>query len=550
MPRYSNEIIQTLLESSGSEFISVESKVLNSDAKIKFKCKCGKTDLKVLKYLEKSAVCKKCVRATGFRYNTDFLEQIFNNEGATLKGNIPVGPVNRTGTISFKCKCGELCTKTFMAIRFGGAICETCNSKKRFLKISEAKASKFQYIKPNLDILLENQGATLKSKHNHKIHRFDNITYICECGKEHTKQFYAIYNYGAICDICITKRPMVLYKDAPDNIECVNCGESKHKDDYVHKQTTWKQLVTSRCNQCRSNRRDYSNKYRQQRIEEQNDKIDTHKKCNGTCLRILPIDQFIGENIRCIRCNEQGEKSKQKINESKILANQMYPDKQLCSCGRLEDIELFTTEVNDIQGKQCSSCRQNGFEYLDKIRDIYLNLKKSKGPCVDCGEEDIRILEFDHREPENKICNVGSCGSEQTMIIEAEKCEMRCCICHRRRTKQQFKYGTSNKPGLLYINRRKIEIGGCVLCGWFDENLLEALHFDHIDRSTKLCNVSELSSYTNFELIDAEIAKTRLLCAKCDKLHTTQQLGYYLYQDKTRSECRQDRIEELKIKII
>jgi hypothetical protein len=60
-------------------------------------------------------------------------------------------------------------------------------------------------------------------------------------------------------------------------------------------------------------------------------------------------------------------------------------------------------------------------------------------PCVDCGETDIRVLEFDHRR--DKRGNVtklarDECGIE-TLRAEVAKCEIRCGNCHRRRTRSE-----------------------------------------------------------------------------------------------------------------
>ena len=61
--------------------------------------------------------------------------------------------------------------------------------------------------------------------------------------------------------------------------------------------------------------------------------------------------------------------------------------------------------------------------------------------CVDCGENDVRILEFDHVAG-NKRGNVSDMvtGSVSWRRIEAElaKCEVRCANCHRRKTALQF----------------------------------------------------------------------------------------------------------------
>jgi len=59
-------------------------------------------------------------------------------------------------------------------------------------------------------------------------------------------------------------------------------------------------------------------------------------------------------------------------------------------------------------------------------------------PCVDCGEPDPIVLEFDHRDNTEKIRAVAqliteNCGWEK-ISTEIEKCDVRCANCHRRRT--------------------------------------------------------------------------------------------------------------------
>ena len=61
-------------------------------------------------------------------------------------------------------------------------------------------------------------------------------------------------------------------------------------------------------------------------------------------------------------------------------------------------------------------------------------------PCIDCGESDPLVLEFDHRDPNQKLFSVSE-GANQTWRwerIEAEiaKCDVRCANCHRRRGRQ------------------------------------------------------------------------------------------------------------------
>jgi hypothetical protein len=59
----------------------------------------------------------------------------------------------------------------------------------------------------------------------------------------------------------------------------------------------------------------------------------------------------------------------------------------------------------------------------------------SEHPCVDCGEDDVLVLEFDHMsEKEFGIANGVRSRSWDAVLREMEKCEVVCANCHRRRT--------------------------------------------------------------------------------------------------------------------
>jgi hypothetical protein len=63
--------------------------------------------------------------------------------------------------------------------------------------------------------------------------------------------------------------------------------------------------------------------------------------------------------------------------------------------------------------------------------------------CVDCGETDVRVLEFDHVRG-HKLENIGTMCAQrcnwQRIAAEIAKCEIRCANCHRRRTAHQFRW--------------------------------------------------------------------------------------------------------------
>lgn len=63
--------------------------------------------------------------------------------------------------------------------------------------------------------------------------------------------------------------------------------------------------------------------------------------------------------------------------------------------------------------------------------------------CIDCGESDIVLLDFDHIDTSTKISSVSDLirgGSMERLETEMSKCEVRCVSCHRRRTAKQFNW--------------------------------------------------------------------------------------------------------------
>jgi hypothetical protein len=76
-------------------------------------------------------------------------------------------------------------------------------------------------------------------------------------------------------------------------------------------------------------------------------------------------------------------------------------------------------------------------------------------PCTDCGETDPLILDFDHRDPSSKRTEVARLASRKPwpqVLVEIQKCDVRCANCHRKRTARQFLWGkltrsvSSNPP--------------------------------------------------------------------------------------------------------
>lgn len=63
--------------------------------------------------------------------------------------------------------------------------------------------------------------------------------------------------------------------------------------------------------------------------------------------------------------------------------------------------------------------------------------------CVDCGNADARVLEFDHIDKDTKSYEIGvmlNTFKWEKILTEINKCEVRCANCHKIRSGIQFNW--------------------------------------------------------------------------------------------------------------
>ena len=129
--------------------------------------------------------------------------------------------------------------------------------------------------------------------------------------------------------------------------------------------------------------------------------------------------------------------------------------KKRCSrCRQVKSLTFFSKRSFSIDGlyPQCKDCHHIWYaerkrkdpNYVKKIIEtkkakiygwLYKYLKVH--PCVDCGETDVVVLEFDHIDPTKKLGNVSSMLQRLPLEVveqEVKKCQVRCANCHRRKT--------------------------------------------------------------------------------------------------------------------
>lgn len=97
-------------------------------------------------------------------------------------------------------------------------------------------------------------------------------------------------------------------------------------------------------------------------------------------------------------------------------------------------------------------------EQRKRLRRLVLD-HLSIHPCVDCGERDPVVLEFDHRDPKEKSFEIANGVRHgvgvSTMLAEIAKCDVRCANCHRRRTAKQWEddeFGLSSAAALPLLD--------------------------------------------------------------------------------------------------
>jgi transposase-like protein len=161
-------------------------------------------------------------------------------------------------------------------------------------------------------------------------------------------------------------------------------------------------------------------------------------------------------------------------------------------------------------------------------------------PCVDCGESDPVVLEFDHiGQKTAALAALVSAGAPLTAIeAEIARCEVVCASCHRRRTAERAGWrradpDTATRPYATASIARNfahlhsiLERTACLDCGESDPLVLE---FDHV--RDKRNAVTRLAWHgCSLATIDAEIRKCEIRCANCHRRATASRAGHFRFR--------------------
>lgn len=212
-------------------------------------------------------------------------------------------------------------------------------------------------------------------------------------------------------------------------------------------------------------------------------------------------------------------------------------------CNEEYDLRQYQHLNQNKEVKTCLQCREkrnrknDGSEYRKKMYNLYHEILKPYSDsvkqancCIDCGETEWRVLEFDHIDPATKTCLVLQCKSLEAMKREIAKCCIRCIFCHQLKTlaaKKPGKYHGQKKIKHEHVNQYKLNLERCLLCDRkITQTNITAFDLDHLDRKIKRDNIGNMIVQSKYTLDDLklELNKTRLLCKCCHRLHTLDQL--------------------------
>ena len=116
---------------------------------------------------------------------------------------------------------------------------------------------------------------------------------------------------------------------------------------------------------------------------------------------------------------------------------------QCKECTRLLIKNHYNSNREYYLGKANSRNSKIRLDVLTYIQNLLLGSR-----CIDCGESDVRVLEFDHTNKIPKFKAVSSMIRARYPLEkvkeEINKCEIRCANCHRKKTSKDFRWFRNN----------------------------------------------------------------------------------------------------------
>jgi hypothetical protein len=216
-------------------------------------------------------------------------------------------------------------------------------------------------------------------------------------------------------------------------------------------------------------------------------------------------------------------------------------------CGRCKQVKPETDFNRSGEGRQ-HWCRECFREYFRTRGDVHrrqsLDAKTKRverdraftreylqtHPCIDCGEGDGRVLDFDHlADKTHDICEMVLRGWPLARLRdEIAQCEVVCANCHRRRTAIRAGWRRLDLDSATFRNwkeQRNVEFvygylasNPCADCGLADPLVLE---FDHVGEKRGAVMTLAWDGYSLASII-REIAHCEVRCCNYHRRRTVE----------------------------
>ncbi|HEX6364872.1 MAG TPA: hypothetical protein VF000_01890 [Agromyces sp.] len=135
----------------------------------------------------------------------------------------------------------------------------------------------------------------------------------------------------------------------------------------------------------------------------------------------------------CSTCSQRME-----LSEFNVRAASPDGRQSVCRrCNAVRSRRYYAENLEKHRKAVAAQVAKTRAAHLERIGDYLL-----EHPCVDCGEADIRVLDFDHRDGEDKTGEVMKLAkaaySWRRVSAEIAKCDVRCRNCHAKVTYERL----------------------------------------------------------------------------------------------------------------